>query len=450
MEWMPYVHDALKYIENNLLTIENPKEVADKVYISETCLQKGFQGITGYSVMEYIRKRRLYEASLEIVSSDVKITDIAYKYGYDSVDGFTRAFIRFHGLTPSAVKKKGYGYIKFPEISVDLVLNGKKQSPFRIMRKSRHRFIGFKREIVKNNALEQIQTFWDEIYNKYRLDNRDWNNASKQDKVVYENGIGEYGIVIDETENAFIYMIAGRQISTETPEEVDVLDIEEKEWAVFDFIQPVVEGANTLDVSVLEKTIHEESNYDPLPQLRIEWYESLDRNKDVDNYKSSIWIPVIERKIEKKRSINYFLKKTYTWIILAVLILAISFGFLLTRSRDKGKLNMKKMIGKEIDNNDYVSLDFDGVKYYRTSWESDDEVAEFVGEYLSEGIMFVQENDKRYDRYETGKPIGQTGIISKTVTIYRIDGVEQEYAVAVFSEDSGKYEIFYNPVFKSQ
>ena len=450
MEWVPYVHDALKYIEKNLLTIENPKEVADKVYISETCLQKGFQGITGYSVMEYIRKRRLYEASLEIVSSDVKITDIAYKYGYDSVDGFTRAFIRFHGLTPSAVKKKGYGYIKFPEISVDLVLNGKTQPSFRIMRKSRHRFIGFKREIVKDNALEEIQTFWDEIYNKYRLDNKDWNNASRLDKAIFENGIGEYGLVLDETESGFIYMIAGRQISTETPDGVGVLDVEEKEWAVFDYIRPVVEGANVLNIDNLKKIIREETNYDPLPQIRLEWYESLDRNKEAENYRSSIWIPVVERKKEKNHSIKRIFGKTYTWIILAVLLMVMSFGFLLTRSQDKGKLNMNEMIGKGGSSNNNITLDFDGVKYYRTSWEGDEEVDEYVGRYLSEGIMCIQKNDKRYDRSENGKTIGQTDIISKTVSIYRIDGIEQEYAVAAFSEDIGEYEIFYNPVFNSQ
>ena len=318
------------------------------------------------------------------------------------------------------------------------------------MRKSRHRFIGFKRKILKDNALEEIQTFWDEIYNKYRLDNKDWNNASRLDKAIFENGIGEYGLVLDETESGFIYMIAGRQISTETPDGVGVLDVEEKEWAVFDYIRPVVEGANVLNIDNLKKIIREETNYDPLPQIRLEWYESLDRNKEAENYSSSIWIPVVERKKEKNHSIKRIFGKTYTWIILAVLLMVMSFGFLLTWSQDKGKLNMNEMIGKGGSSNNNITLDFDGVKYYRTSWEGDEEVDEYVGRYLSEGIMCIQENDKRYDRSENGKTIGQTDIISKTVSIYRIDGIEQEYAVAAFSEDIGEYEIFYNPVFNSQ
>ena len=73
MEWLPYVHDAIEYIEANLLTIQNAREVADELSMSEVHLQKGFHIITGFSLAEYIRDRRLYEAAVEIVSTDTGI-----------------------------------------------------------------------------------------------------------------------------------------------------------------------------------------------------------------------------------------------------------------------------------------------------------------------------------------------------------------------------------------
>lgn len=62
--------------------------------------------LCGYSLSEYITKRRLALAGSEVLSTDERIIDIAVKYGYDSPDSFTRAFIRFHGVTPSAVQKE--------------------------------------------------------------------------------------------------------------------------------------------------------------------------------------------------------------------------------------------------------------------------------------------------------------------------------------------------------
>lgn len=63
--------------------------------------------LCGFSIAEYIRCRRLALAGSELVSTDKKIIDIALKYGYDSPDSFTRSFTRFHGVTPTAVRKSG-------------------------------------------------------------------------------------------------------------------------------------------------------------------------------------------------------------------------------------------------------------------------------------------------------------------------------------------------------
>src|SRR5690606_34316243 len=82
-------------------------EIADAAFLSPYYFQKGFTMLCGFTVSEYVRLRRLTLAGTELVSSDKKIIDIALKYGYDSPDSFTKAFTRFHGVTPTAIRRDG-------------------------------------------------------------------------------------------------------------------------------------------------------------------------------------------------------------------------------------------------------------------------------------------------------------------------------------------------------
>ena len=80
------------------------QDVADQVYMSLLHFQKGFQVLTGYSVAEYIRNRKLYLAALDL-KTDTKVIDVAFDYGYETPESFTKAFTRFHGASPSEVKQ---------------------------------------------------------------------------------------------------------------------------------------------------------------------------------------------------------------------------------------------------------------------------------------------------------------------------------------------------------
>ena len=107
MGWVEDISKAINYIENNLegqLSIDN---IAERAMLSPFYFQKGFTMLCGFTVSEYIRKRRLTLAGSELVATENKVIDIALKYGYDSPDSFTKAFTRFHGLTPTAVRKGG-------------------------------------------------------------------------------------------------------------------------------------------------------------------------------------------------------------------------------------------------------------------------------------------------------------------------------------------------------
>lgn len=105
MEWTDAIQSAISFIEQHITDDITAEDVANHVHISSFYFQKGFSMLCGYSVTEYIRNRRLALAGGALAATDMKIIDIAMKYGYDSPDSFTKAFTRFHGVSPAMVRK---------------------------------------------------------------------------------------------------------------------------------------------------------------------------------------------------------------------------------------------------------------------------------------------------------------------------------------------------------
>ena len=105
MEWTEAIREAVRYIENHITEEITMYDVAAHVNISPFYFHKGFSILCGYSITEYIRNRRLALAGEELLSSDATVTTLAMKYGYDSPDSFAKAFTRFHGYSPSAVRR---------------------------------------------------------------------------------------------------------------------------------------------------------------------------------------------------------------------------------------------------------------------------------------------------------------------------------------------------------
>jgi len=91
---------AVDYIEKNIISDLTSESIASQAYMSSFQFQKIFAILCGVTLGEYIRNRRLTLAADEIISTDAKIIDIAFKYGYETHEGFSRAFNRFHNISP--------------------------------------------------------------------------------------------------------------------------------------------------------------------------------------------------------------------------------------------------------------------------------------------------------------------------------------------------------------
>ncbi|WP_145048391.1 effector binding domain-containing protein [Paenibacillus xylanexedens] len=96
---------AITYLEEHLQDEFNVKQTAACAGFSAFHFQRLFQAITGYTVLEYVRRRRLSEAAQHVRNTSEGILDIALNWGYQSQEAFTRAFATYWGVTPAKFRK---------------------------------------------------------------------------------------------------------------------------------------------------------------------------------------------------------------------------------------------------------------------------------------------------------------------------------------------------------
>ncbi|HHW07024.1 MAG TPA: AraC family transcriptional regulator [Clostridia bacterium] len=132
-------------IEAHLTDDLTPEVIAAWAGVPDYHLRQVFYYLSGMTLQEYIRNRRLSEANRALLNG-AKVTDVAFKYGYQSVDGFTRAFKKWSGVLPSEVMKTGVSKC-FPKISFVITVKGGKAMEFRIEEKPAFNLVGVSRRV---------------------------------------------------------------------------------------------------------------------------------------------------------------------------------------------------------------------------------------------------------------------------------------------------------------
>lgn len=298
MDWIICIKAAITYMENNLLSIQCIEDVASHVHISPMYLQKGFQILTGYSLGEYIRNRRLYLSALDIAGNKGKIIDIALEYGYETPESFTRAFTRFHGVSPTEVRKNRRLIKTFLPLSVNIVIQGGERMNFSVENMAGFKVIGFSREFSFENSYEEIPKFWNEVFVRYKAGLLTGAEPkSDVEKAVYDHRVGEFGVCVDDIgkDGKFRYMIAGRYMGGDVPEGMDVYEMPDMLWARFKCIGAMPEAMQTVNTQIWKDWLPGNNEYELAGKYNIEWYSSSGKTQD-DDYQSEIWIPV-KRKV---------------------------------------------------------------------------------------------------------------------------------------------------------
>lgn len=144
MDWIQGMQQALQYIEEHLEEPLDYEKIASQAYASSFHFQRVFSLLCGYTLGDYIRFRRMTKAGTELSAKNVKVIDVALKYGYENPDSFAKAFRQFHGITPSAARQPGVKLKSFAPLVIKLSLEGGTMLNYRIEEKPEMVLTGYK------------------------------------------------------------------------------------------------------------------------------------------------------------------------------------------------------------------------------------------------------------------------------------------------------------------
>lgn len=281
MDWIRGLQSAIDYMEENLTEELDFAVIAEKAYSSSFHFQRTFNLMTGISVGEYIRNRRLTLAGEEFSTGDIKVIDVALKYCYETPESFTKAFTRFHGITPSAARQEGARLKSFNRLSITITLKGGSIMDYQIVRRESFSVLTKVKNIPTDDIGVIIPGFWTECKNDDTM------------KVLCENGIKNALLGMCEPEKkgekTFRYGVGIEcKKDVKAAKGFEVWTIPARTWAVFQCI-----GTTPTLIQEMWKRIYSEflpqSEYERIDDVDFELYPEENISKDSI---CEIWIPV--------------------------------------------------------------------------------------------------------------------------------------------------------------
>lgn len=293
MEWLTCIKSSIDYIENHIKENISIDDIANNSFVSNYYLQVGFNIMTGYSIGEYIRNRKLYLAALDI-QKGTKVIDVAFEYGYETPESFTKAFKRFHGFNPSQIKNNKIK--RFDPLTIDIRIKGGeiKDMNYKVTDMFPIKLIGFVKEFDVETSYKEIPLFWDEICEKYCYPHiyQGFPAENDYEQAIVDNCIGEFGICIDCKGTKFKYLIAGRYSGGKVPEGMMLYEFPAGKWAIFDCVGPCPEKLQELNTKIFKEWLPLNKEFELRGDGNIEWYDCVNGEKTDSDYHTQIWIPI--------------------------------------------------------------------------------------------------------------------------------------------------------------
>jgi len=293
MEALRLLQQAIDYIEDNLQSNIQVDDIARAALLSKYHFQRVFHVLTGFTVIEYVRNRRLTLAAEELAGTECRVIDVALKYGYESPEAFSKAFQRLHGVTPLGAKNRNVKLKSFPRLSFQIQIKGEIEMNYRIVEVKASTVVG-KETIIKHNEFEEIPKFVEKL----------WNNGTHKrinEAVGRSEGSLLYGYHYDFSEDGTKHYMMG----TELPEGVDysgdltILQIPDQSYAVFEGRELIPDNVEIgLGIMDIWRRIYSEwfpsSNFEQIEGPCIEKYYWVNEARTESMFE--VWIP-IKRKI---------------------------------------------------------------------------------------------------------------------------------------------------------
>ena len=244
MEWQERFNESIEYIESYIE--KHPDENMSNNSVTEgaariagnSCYdyQRMFSNIVGVPPGEYIRCRRLTLAAMDLQGGILRVTDVALKYGYESLEAFSRAFKLLHGVSPSGVN--GIKIQPYPRISVQWRVNEEANYDCLIMEKEAFEMFGVSGLICKGveGAFSDVPSFWTACAEDGTLDHLNELLGRPRNACLH-------AAVYGNTQDSFRYMICMHAPELKDIPDENLLSVPAGTWAIFkvqsDDVMPV-------------------------------------------------------------------------------------------------------------------------------------------------------------------------------------------------------------------
>jgi AraC family transcriptional regulator len=287
MDSLSSMNKALAYIEEHLMEDIDYREVSKIAYCSEYHFKRMFSFLSGISLSEYIRRRRLTLAALDLKDNVFRIIDVAIKYGYSSADSFSRAFHSMHGILPSEARNGNTQLKAYPRMTFQLSIKGGCEMNYRIVEKESFKLVGFKKRvpIIFNGVNPEITKMYELLTPEVIKNLKALSNVEPTGMISASTNFSEGRM---EEKGELDHYIGVATSSNETAK-FDELKINASAWAVFESVGPFPETLQNVWGRIYSEWFPS-SGYEAVEGPEILWNES----KDTENpkYRSEIWIPV--------------------------------------------------------------------------------------------------------------------------------------------------------------
>lgn len=100
------VLNTIFYIDNHLCENINTKTLAHETYLNPSYLSFLFHKETGFTISEWILRKRIEEAAYLVGHEKDSIAEIAFFYNFSSESYFVQCFKKIMGITPGEYRKK--------------------------------------------------------------------------------------------------------------------------------------------------------------------------------------------------------------------------------------------------------------------------------------------------------------------------------------------------------
>ncbi len=282
MDWIKNFNRAIDYVEMNITEELDYELVANEAYSSKFHFLRVFSILTGKTLGEYIKDRRLTLAANQIVSTECKVIDVAMKYCYEDHGAFSKAFKRFHGVTPTQAKNSNMILHAAPPLKFFIDVKGEEKVDYKIVKKKSFKVVGVSTEVTTKDGenYKIIPKFW-----------KDKNSDGTINEILpHVTELGLVGICYNfnmDTEK-FRYMIA---VEGDSPKDnlKEILAVGEYIWAIFPGMGTMPDSIQTLWKKIFQEWFPA-TNYVHAKGPELEVYLGKDYTSQEEKYE--IWIPV--------------------------------------------------------------------------------------------------------------------------------------------------------------